>query len=353
MNKKVVLDNKGQQAEELLRSYFLLSGYYVVRGVPFTYDGFDVTDIDLWLYARTSSVSREIAIVDIKNKKTPQAIERIFWVQGLKQAINATRAIVATTEKRKAVKDFGRELGVTVLDGSFLSKLTITLKESHQERLSDEEFFDCIKDYELEKIDGEWKKRVFESKSLLAKGLSFDNCNALLLQAHFFATQVIIKSRQKDLALRCLYLICSFISITLDFIVKEISFLDESERIELLKEGFTYGSKGRVGTERLLDLSLKLIEQYSNNTGISSSQIRHNLQVQIASIDTDILGEFFSKSSTMKSLFQVAKEFEEISMCRVFEDHLTASTELKSMLLCLLDYWGIDRVQFLNCLKND
>lgn len=72
---------KGPRMEELLRSYFLKTGYYVVRGVPFIYEGFDVTDIDLWLYSRTSSVSREVALVDAKNKKTPQAIERIFWVQ--------------------------------------------------------------------------------------------------------------------------------------------------------------------------------------------------------------------------------------------------------------------------------
>ena len=77
---------KGPRMEELLRSYFIKAGYYVARGVPFIYEGFDVTDIDLWLYSRTSSVSREITLVDAKNKKTPQAIERIFWVQGLRIA---------------------------------------------------------------------------------------------------------------------------------------------------------------------------------------------------------------------------------------------------------------------------
>ena len=96
---------KGPRMEELLRSYFLKAGYYVVRGVPFIYEGFDVTDIDLWLYSRTSSVSREITLVDAKNKKTPQAIERIFWVQGLRIATKATNAVVATTEKRQEVKE--------------------------------------------------------------------------------------------------------------------------------------------------------------------------------------------------------------------------------------------------------
>jgi hypothetical protein len=113
---------KGYLAEEMLRAYFSRAGYFVVRGVPFCYEGFDVTDIDLWLYSRSSSVSREIAIVDAKNKKTPQAIERIFWIKGLQKAVGASKAIVATTDRRPEVKEFGKQLDVVVLDGSFLGK---------------------------------------------------------------------------------------------------------------------------------------------------------------------------------------------------------------------------------------
>ena len=149
---------KGPRMEELLRSYFLKAGYYVVRGVPFIYEGFDVTDIDLWLYSRTSSVSREITLVDAKNKKTPQAIERIFWVQGLRIATKATNAVVATTEKRQEVKDFGRELGVLVLDGTFLGKLDKT-DAPNALRFSEEEFFSKIDEYSLNKLDGDWRDR--------------------------------------------------------------------------------------------------------------------------------------------------------------------------------------------------
>ncbi len=74
MSKSPQVMLKGPKMEELLRSYFLKAGYYVVRGVPFVYEGFDVTDIDLWLYSRTSSVSREITLGEAKNNKTPQAI---------------------------------------------------------------------------------------------------------------------------------------------------------------------------------------------------------------------------------------------------------------------------------------
>ena len=42
--------NKGVSLEEVLRSYFLRAGFFVVRGVPFRLKGEDLSDIDLWLY---------------------------------------------------------------------------------------------------------------------------------------------------------------------------------------------------------------------------------------------------------------------------------------------------------------
>lgn len=351
MDKKPIL-NKGSGMEELLRTYFLLAGYYVVRGVPFVYEGFDVTDVDLWLYGRTSSVSREISIVDIKNKKTPQAIERIFWIQGLKQAIKATNAIVATTDKRQEVKDFGKDLGVLVLDGWFLSRLQSRFGDSLLLRLSDEEFNLKIDGYELEKIDGDWKRRISRSKGLFSRGLSFDNCNAWLEQAKFFAGQVITKPQQREISLRCLYLICSFIAICIDFVLKELSFLEQSEKTALITDGFTYGSKGNVGLKQLVDISMGLVEQYANDGRTISNQVRTNINRQLSALPTNILGEYFSKNEVTKTIFNVAREFEHLSMQRAFSTHSTASADLRGVLACLLDYWGIDRVHFSNASQS-
>lgn len=338
--------NKGHRMEEALRDYFLQSGYYVIRGVPFIYEKFDVTDIDLWLYARTSSVSRDITIVDIKNKKTPQAIERIFWVQGLKQAVKATNAIVATTDKRAEVKNFGRELGVLILDGLFLDKLSIRFSKSPSVRWGEEEFFSRINEYSLQKIDGDWKGRILHCKSLLSKGLSFDNCNEWLNQAKFFSEQIITKPKQREISLRCLYLICSFIAITVDFLLKDFSFLEHNERINLLTEGFTYGSKGNMGMEKVLNVSMGLVEEYANDGRTISNQVRASIKRQLSGIPANILGEYFSRVDIGKTLFEVAVEFELLSMNKKFSPHTIASIELRSMLACLLDFWEIDRVQF-------
>lgn len=336
---------KGPKMEELLRSYFLKAGYYVVRGVPFVYEGFDVTDIDLWLYSRTSSVSREVALVDAKNKKTPQAIERIFWVQGLRIATKATNAIVATTEKRQEVKDFGRELDVLVLDGNFLSKLA-NADDSNATRLTDEEFFAKINEYALSKLDGDWRGRIVRSKSLLAKSLSFDSCNEWLAQGKFFAEQSITKGTQRETALRCLYILCSFIAISVDYCMKELSFHEQSERSALIKDGFTYGSRGSAGLKKLLNVAMGLVEGHAQDGPAISRQVRDSVENELAQLNTSILGEFFARKDVAQTLFAVAKEFEQLAMARHFSVHGRASVELRSTLFCLLDYWGIDRVMF-------
>jgi len=336
---------KGFLMEELLRGYFLKAGYYVIRSVPFVYEGFDITDIDIWLYSRSSSVSREITIVDSKNKKTPQAIERIFWVQGLRIATKATNAIVATTDKRQAVRDFGLELGVQVLDGGFLRRLNMT-GDPNVLRISEEELAAKISDYSLGKLDGDWRGRMNLSKSLLSKSLSFDSCNEWLGHGKFFAEQSVINSVQQHTALRCLYLICSFIAIALDYCLRELSFYEQHERHRLITEGFTYGSKGSEGIDRILKVAVGLVEQHATGGKVIGQQVRAGVERQIAALNTTVLGDYFSRPDVAKSVFSVAKEFEELAMVRTFSGHSQSSAELKSMLFCLLDYWDIGRTMF-------
>ncbi|NKQ10644.1 hypothetical protein [Pseudomonas sp. SST3] len=333
---------KGYIAEELLRSYFSKSGYYVVRGVPFTYEGFDVTDIDLWLYSRASSVSREITIVDAKNKKTPQAIERIFWAKGLQKAVGATNVIVATTDRRPEVKNFGNELDVVVLDGSFLARLG-SREGLNPLRLSDEEFFSRIAEYSLSKLDGDWKWRMRFCKGLLSRGLTFDSCNAWLEHAKFFAQAAIENPLQREIALRCLYFICSLVALTIDYLLKDLAFVEPNERSAILEEGFTYGSRGKSGLKKIMGIALGLVEEHATEGATTARQVRLSVDKQLAALQADILGSYFSRPEVGKNLFNTAKEFEQLSMQRQFTTHSQASTDLKSMFYCLLDHWSIDR----------
>jgi len=308
------------------------------------YEGFDVTDIDLWMYGRTSSVAREVTIVDAKNKKTPQAIERIFWVQGLRIATKASSAIVATTDRRQEVKDFGRDLGVVVLDGNFLNKLATSGDQF--DRISDEDLYRQISEYSLSKLDGDWKGRLNLCKSLLASPLSFDACNEWLTHAKFFAEQAITKENRRELPLRCLYLICSFIAVAIDYNLKEISFYEQSDRSKLLKEGFTYGTRGNLGIKKIINVAMGLIEENIKDGSAIARQLKSSVDSQFEALNTMILGEYFAKNDVARSLFNVAREFESLAMNRLFVSHNTATVELRSMLFCLLDYWQIRRELF-------
>ena len=337
--------NKGAQAEEILSFYFLKAGYYVIRGVPYKYEGFDITDIDLFLYGRVSALSRERTIVDIKNKKTPQALERIFWIKGLQAALKVDRAIVATTDNRPAIANYGKEQGIIIIDGNLLKRLE-KLSSEYQYRLTDNEFLALIDEYPFQKLDGDWKNRIMISKSLLVLGMNFDHINFWLDNAYFFASQVLDNPSYKQYALRCLYLICSFILIGVDFQMKEVSSMEHSERINFLNEGFTYGAKGKGGTNNIIKSVLTLIKNVPHG-GALANQLQESLEKGFEQLNSKILSEHFSKIDISKLLFDLAREFEGLAMNKEFIHHsMKTNVALKSMLFCFLDYWGISRSQF-------
>jgi hypothetical protein len=92
--------DKGGIAEEALREYFKSLGSFVLRGIPVQEGGEHVTDIDLWVYTRTSAHARNVSIVDIKNQKRGKAFERAIWVKGLQSALRADDAIIASQGAR-------------------------------------------------------------------------------------------------------------------------------------------------------------------------------------------------------------------------------------------------------------
>ena len=339
-------DSKGYQTEELLRNYFLKAGYFVVRGAPFTYSGFAVTDVDLWLYNRVSPVSREISIVDIKSKRTPQAIERIFWTKGLQAALGVSRAMVATTENRPEVRKFGKDLDVLVLDGRFLRRLS-EASPSLKSRITDEELRGLLVEANVaKKIDGDWMGRILESKGKLLAGLSFDNINYWLSQAHFFVEQVLSRETRRELGLRCFYLTASFTSLAVDYILRDLSFLDEGDREKVLRDGFIYGERGQSGTRSVIDTSVSLIEQFTDRGLSIGSEIRRRINDEIERVPANILSQFFARNDTARVLFDTSREMESFAMARAFQSHAGASTNMRSIIGCLLDFWGVDRKAF-------
>ena len=118
-------------------------------------------------------------------KKTPQALERIFWTKGLQQVLGLEKCIVATTDKRSHILDFGVMNDVSVFDGNFMNKLR-TSERYGEDRINEEEFLKELDSSGIGELSNDWKNIYINSKSLLLSKLNFDGVNEHLKQISYF-----------------------------------------------------------------------------------------------------------------------------------------------------------------------
>lgn len=332
---------KGPAAEELLRIYFLSIGYYVIRGCKFRFHKFDVTDIDLWLYGRSSAFSRERLNVDIKNKKTPQALERIFWAKGLQSVLSLDGCIVATNDLRPDVLEFGLQHQVKVLDGRFMSRL-MKNSRSNLNRITEEQLFYQIDEASLGKLGGDWKGRYEASKSRVLNSLTFDGCNAWLEDIEYFLGQLQSSPSNPSPALRMVYASCSHFLVSVDFILKEHVSVEQEQRRVLLDNGFRYGVAGKSFTEKVGQIAAALVGSVVLQPGFADT-IKHELSQQAAGVKAEVLAEFFSKGATQNGLFEVARELESAAFKVQVPSPTSLPATVQSLLGVLADFYGMDR----------
>lgn len=340
-----VLVDKGAAMEESLRSYFLSLGYYVLRGVKFKYNSFDVTDVDLWLYSKTSAIARQRTNVDIKNKKTPQALERIFWAKGLKETLGLDDCIVATTDSRPDVREFGLSHNVSVLDGPFLARLEANSR-TNLARLTEEEFLEKANHGSLGKMAGDWKGRYELAKSRVLSDLKFDGCNAYLGDIHYFMEQQISVGVSENVPYRLIYILTSMLLISVDYILKDHVALDNEHRFKLLCEGFRYGDSGKDYATKLIGLAASLAESSGIAPG-GKGLVIDELKRQADQIPVEILSEFMSKGAVMATLFDTARELESAAFSPEFKPIRDLTTNAQSLIGILADFFRIDRKKIL------
>lgn len=325
---------KGEIMEEQLRTYFLNNGYYVVRGIKYAYDSYEITDIDLMLYGRVSILSRERTNVDIKNKKSPKAFERILWTKGVQTLLNFDNCVVATMDRKDSVKKYANKHNITLLDGSFLQKLNYTLTD----RISEEELlnlFGSITSYK-EFPNQNWRTLYEKSKSSLLDELDFSGYNSNLIILNYFFNKI-FDPQKKEISVRAIYIFLSHNLLILDYILKDIAFLEVEERKSVLRNGFKYGNLGEEGLKRTIDMAIKI-----SSSKYTASQIKKIVD----EIDVEILKEYFSKQDIIKNLFKWAISFEKLAFSKDLTLPNDIDIELKSIIAVLLDYYKINRKSF-------
>src|SRR5665648_117236 len=325
---------KGELMEEKLRTYFLNNGYYVARGVKYNFEGNEITDIDLFLYGRVSSLSRIRTNVDIKNKKSPKAFERILWAKGLQELLDFDNCVDATTDKKDVLRKFGLKHNTIILDGNFLQKLTYDTNY----RLTEEELLiqlgsiKCYKEF----INQTWKSIYETSKSRLLNELDFSGYNSTLIFLEYFLKNSFDRQK-KDIALRASYIILSHSLLILDFVLKDIAFLEQNQRKEMLSDGFKYGNLGLEGVNRTIEMAVKIA-----NSKISVNEIKKSLDTT----EMDILKEYFSRSETTKNIFKWSLAFERLAFQKGIVLPKDLDVELKGTLAIMLDFFKISRKEY-------
>lgn len=346
------LIDKGGRMEEYLRNYFLESGYFVVRGAKFTFDGREITDVDLWLYQRTSTFRRERFNVDAKNRRSPHALERILWAKGLQQSLRLDGALVATTDTRNEMREFGRKNDTVILDGSFLQRLRQRYS-SAANRMSEEEMVAAVWGGKSDRIGGEWLDRTEEGKSRVLTHLDFDGCNAQLLDIKFFAEQVSLVSSRKEVACRLCYYSLSLTLITLDFLVRDFAFIERPLQIAALNNGLRFGVMGEQGAEKVFFTAARIASALLPGQNIRPAELAKQFHSESMQLPVEILSEIVLKTNQTRSLFDYARAFEALAFNRIFESPLQLSPDHKGLLGAILDFHRMDRRKFFDAFAVD
>ncbi|XVO86703.1 hypothetical protein ACQ9Y2_23670 [Pseudomonas palleroniana] len=331
--------SKGPSLEELVRAYFSKQGFYAIRSVPFTFEGSDVTDIDVWLYSRQTASVRIKAIVDVKNKRSPKAYERILWVKGLQSILKCDRAIIATTDENKGLAKFAHENNISVLSKGFLDRLD--KKINADARLSLEDFNLLIHENSNHKHDGDWIKVLAETKSALASLGSFPAFNKAMMAFHFFADRMEVRSQHSDQLQRCLLSVASQACIALDGALEKLTFQDAVFRFEGVRDGITYGD-GDGKFRQSLELAFRAISENVVNGKTLASQAKENIDQELSKIRADLIAEYFTREHNAQALFGAAKEMDEKAFAKNCGE-IELSLEARSILGVFADFVRVKR----------
>ncbi len=334
MTKKPV--DKGGLAEEAIRHAFLRRGYIVVRGPAYRYSGFDVTDVDLFLYGVTGA-GREVVIIDVKNKKTPQAMERIFWALGLCRAVQADRCLVATSDTNPSIIEFGRRFGVEVLDGHYLRT---AMEGIPTDRIPEETFFQSIVAADAEQLSSVLLERYKAGKSRLLTMREFDVCNANLRDVGESIRDLLEHPARRESIRRVLYALASFLCISLDFQWSKLDFVNIQRRSEEFERGLRYGSSGRQRIDEFI-LTLKNCRSGEASVQRVVDNIEKQIESGIRSIRTNIVADFVGKQGS--ELFPIANVFDQSAFALTAPPVNSLPTSAKGFLFMIADYFQIDR----------
>lgn len=332
---------KGAGLEELARAFFARQGFVAIRSVWIQFEDEDVTDIDVWLYGQQGGTLRTRALVDVKDKKSPKAFERVIWTRGMQLALGCDRAFVTTTDNSQKVVRFAHQQKVSLLTAAYLRHWVGA--DVLKDRLSLEELHGTIKLFPGFKQDGDWIRQIETAKSALVSLSPYPAFNRAMSSFRFFAERAATRPQHREQALRGAYLSASYACLALDSAMERLAFEQTQVRHQTLYAGITYGDSGDNRVKGSIETVLSVISKGVSNGRVIARQAGDALDQMFTSVRAEIIAEFFSKEQNGSLLFQVARELEGRAHARSRSVLTGLSVEAKAVLGVFADFVGAKR----------
>jgi hypothetical protein len=342
---------KGWDLEELLRAYFLRAGFYAVRSVILRVSGEDLTDVDIWLYERPTGSSRRRQIVDAKSKSRPKAIERFLWTKGLKELLDVDGAYVATTDARPMLRSISKKLGISILDGTDLNRISGSDKVLYPERLSEEELLAKLVKFDRLRRDRTLQGAYADVKSSLIDAFGAGAVNRGLDAVSIvggLATSSHPNGEDAEIAVRICYFVASVVAISIDFVLSEFSFRSAEERREALLNAIRYGTPDLASGKEKFVVAIELLRKYGPQGEASGRRVEAELAKEIQEIPAEIIADHVVKHIKQDDLFQIARRLEHYAFSRDLASFDRLPPEEKSFFATVLDFANVDRMRFAN-----
>jgi hypothetical protein len=342
--------DKGYRLEELLRAYFLRAGFFVVRTVPFQHAGEDLTDIDLWLYERPTGSSRRRQIVDAKSKTRPKAIERLLWTKGLVQLLEVDGAYVATTDTRPMLRGVAKKLGISVMDGADIRRVSESEKVIYPDRISEEDLIAKIGAIDRLRRNKDFQLQYHDVKLSLIENFGASTINRALESFAALSRAAVTahpESAAAEVALRLSYFAAAIVGLALDYINSVVSFRAAEERRIALINAIRYGNIDEIAGSGTLRLAIALLQKYSASG--EAAAVERAIKRDLLNVPAETIAEHVVKNTKQDDLFQGAKRLEHLAFLTSVMSFDNLRVEEKAFIGVLLDYSGVDRVRFASC----
>lgn len=345
---------KGYQLEELLRAYFLRAGMYVVRGVPLRLNGEDLTDVDVWMYERPTGSSRRVQIVDAKSKAKPKAVERLLWTKGIYELLKVDGAYIATTDERAVLKQMSHRLGVSILDGEDLRRISESEKVLYPERFAEEDLDRAIRDIDKSRRSKEIQLAHQDLKASLIDGFGPGTVNRSLEHFTYFSRVLGTchpDSASAEVCLRLSYFAASICAIAMDSSLAKVSFKSVEERRKALLSVIRYGDEDEFRGQEKIRVASALVERYASNGAAIAQAMKNAINDDFSRIPAEIITDHVLNHLKNDGLFKVARALEFEAFRKSAQGFDALPSEERSFLGVLMDFGATSRETFANAWK--